>query len=437
MAKTANKREQKCPSLDRISDLPTSILTSILSLVPIEEAARTSVLSKNWRYLFNSIPNLKLSQIDLNRQKFVDNRWLLIVYNILLSRQDPIERFSFLFKFVEDYTIDIDNFIIFLSNKGIQELSLFNTTNNLYPITPCMFLCHTLRKLDLWNCKFTIPLPFEIFFNLKTLQLINVVSAGDELERLISCCPVLEKLRLSHCTWGRSLSIRAPNLLSLEIITRSPIGITLKDLNQLEHASFSFVLEEEKENIRSLYLKFTSELINLKKLTMQISLLDANAVFLFSCLLRNCPHLQDLGLVIRCQDSMSGPPRHCVGFDYWEKQKPLECLMHHLRTVQIHWLDLRCDYEIGFVNYLLMSAHVLERMSIGPRKWSREIGRDAARELSLVRKASPSAVLEVKDALNPWRSTTVTSSGASEGSSVTFRAGKGHGKRKDPIPGVL
>ncbi|XP_077228046.1 F-box/FBD/LRR-repeat protein At1g13570-like isoform X2 [Tasmannia lanceolata] len=446
MAETARKRVQESQGLDRISDLPTPILTSILSLVPIKQAARTSVLSKNWRYIWNSITNLYLNDTDFHHR---GSKWLSIVYHILHSRLDPIDRCCFYFKFVKLYTNHFDNFILCLNNKGIRELVLTNVGTNLYQITPYVFFCSALRKLELLNCEVAIPPSFKSFGYLKTLQFSNVLIACNHLERLISCCPVLEKLSLDHCMWGRSLSIPAPNLLSLEILSGSSVGISLKDLTQLEHASFSFVFpctnrvymrylrKLEKENkkkgnitgqlvellknlghVQSLYLKFEClsvekkpkslpvekvvkslpvrcQLVKLKKLTMEISLADANAVFLLSCLLRSCPHMQDLII----QASMIGPSGVSVEHDYWEKQRPSDCSMYQLRTVQIECLDLLCDYEIGFVKYLLMTAHVLKRMSIKHYTCTRRRVLDVEIGLLLVRMASPRAVLELKDAL--------------------------------------
>nr|GEY44698.1 hypothetical protein [Tanacetum cinerariifolium] len=45
-------------SLDRISNLPPTIIENILCLVPIKDAVRTSILSKQWRYSWVKIPNL-------------------------------------------------------------------------------------------------------------------------------------------------------------------------------------------------------------------------------------------------------------------------------------------------------------------------------------------------------------------------------------------
>ncbi|XP_077249533.1 F-box/FBD/LRR-repeat protein At1g13570-like [Tasmannia lanceolata] len=448
-----SKRFQKILSLDRMSDLPKPILTSILSLLPIEQAVRTSILSKKWRYLWNSIPNLELTDtMDLphedNYVYEIDlNRWLSVVYHILLSHQHPIEKCRFSINFVEPYTLDFHNFILCLSKKGIQELILFNTGINFYKITPYAFLCNSLKKLELWNCEVNLPFSFKRFGTLKTLELCSVAITNGQLERLISCCPVLERLRLDACVWGSNLCISAPNLKTLEIDTRSPIGISLKDVSSLDHASFWFawsctkiiykryqvvdgeeVVDQVEEgrtdevsqivkllmslhHVQSLSLYFVEsfaecllgeklperlpaqyQLVNLKKLTMLVNLTDVSATSILSCLLRSCPCLEDLVIEI----SMFDPPSHFVELDYWEKQRPSECLIYHLKKVQIDGVYPDCDYVMGFVKYLLMSAHVLKRMSISHYPHLGEKAKDRLFEFLLLRKASPCAVVTIK-----------------------------------------
>lgn len=50
------KRSKSC--LDRISELPDSVLTYILSLLPTRDAVKTSVLSQRWRHMWALISSL-------------------------------------------------------------------------------------------------------------------------------------------------------------------------------------------------------------------------------------------------------------------------------------------------------------------------------------------------------------------------------------------
>ncbi|MFS7961030.1 putative leucine-rich repeat domain superfamily, F-box-like domain superfamily [Helianthus anomalus] len=51
-------------SLDIITTFPQPIIKTILCLLPIREAARTSILSRDWRYKWTTIPKLVFSKPD-------------------------------------------------------------------------------------------------------------------------------------------------------------------------------------------------------------------------------------------------------------------------------------------------------------------------------------------------------------------------------------
>lgn len=44
--------------LDRFTNLPINVIHHIQDLIPIEDAARTSVLSRSWRHIWASNPKL-------------------------------------------------------------------------------------------------------------------------------------------------------------------------------------------------------------------------------------------------------------------------------------------------------------------------------------------------------------------------------------------
>ncbi|KAL5547381.1 hypothetical protein UlMin_007068 [Ulmus minor] len=58
--------------IDRISKLPDSVLIHILALLPTVEVIRTSLISKRWRQLWNSVPALEFfdAGIEEQEQKF-------------------------------------------------------------------------------------------------------------------------------------------------------------------------------------------------------------------------------------------------------------------------------------------------------------------------------------------------------------------------------
>ena len=57
-------------NVDRISKLPDSVILHILALLPTVEVIRTSLISKRWRHLWNSVPALEFCDVGVEEQKF-------------------------------------------------------------------------------------------------------------------------------------------------------------------------------------------------------------------------------------------------------------------------------------------------------------------------------------------------------------------------------
>lgn len=51
--------------LDRFEELPDEILTTIVSLLPLREAVRTSFISKRWRFIWASHSDLKFDFVNV------------------------------------------------------------------------------------------------------------------------------------------------------------------------------------------------------------------------------------------------------------------------------------------------------------------------------------------------------------------------------------
>ncbi|QHN96579.1 hypothetical protein S83_062957 [Arachis hypogaea] len=83
---------------DRISELPECIISRILSLLPTEEAVRTSVLSKEWINHWRSITSLHLDDIDMvyGRTKHIEHECFerFIYRSLLLTNSPRLDNFS-------------------------------------------------------------------------------------------------------------------------------------------------------------------------------------------------------------------------------------------------------------------------------------------------------------------------------------------------------
>ncbi|KAB2044307.1 hypothetical protein E1A91_D01G085700v1 [Gossypium mustelinum] len=154
MGKEVNRKKA-----DRISDLPDSILTHILSFLSTNEAVRTSILPTRWRYLFALLPNLHFDLEDVLRRK---------------------------------------NFNI---HRGVKHLDLNIYLDKFITLPDVLFTCRTLVSLKV-DKDFVLDVPRGVVHlpNLNTLHLESVKFLNDDsIKNLLSGCSNLEDMVLKQC----------------------------------------------------------------------------------------------------------------------------------------------------------------------------------------------------------------------------------------------
>ncbi|GAY32433.1 hypothetical protein CUMW_002350 [Citrus unshiu] len=220
---------------DRLSELSDHVLVNVLSCLTIQEAARTSILSSRWRYLWkwftgclnfhNSLTTaahkfeLRDDKVfDVERRKFVS--WVNQVLRSLQSR--TMEELRIRFDVTSDD--DIHNWIKFAVEKkvGRLELNFRRFLAGRWEVGQYNFPPHFVS--------------YSSFSSLTELSLINVAITGDVLAHLLSYCPLLEvlsviqsvclkhlkvsgsllKLKYLKLGYLECLEIDAPNLISFE-----------------------------------------------------------------------------------------------------------------------------------------------------------------------------------------------------------------------------
>ena len=211
---SGSKRDVK---LDRISNLPSDVTEKILSRLPIRDAVRTNVLSRQWRYKSAILPHLvfddRCVSTRMNHTIFVK-----IVDRVLLLHIGPIHKFKLtLENFVA--TSDIDIWILHLSRNSIKTLILQIGRGGRYTIPSCLFSCQELFRLELSHCLLKPPpSTFKGFKSLKALQIDNATMSQDVLENMIVSCPLLVTLTLIDCDGFTHLKINATCLRTLAVI---------------------------------------------------------------------------------------------------------------------------------------------------------------------------------------------------------------------------
>ncbi|XP_022039205.1 F-box/FBD/LRR-repeat protein At1g13570 isoform X1 [Helianthus annuus] len=215
------KRLSDVQQLDIITTLPQAIIETILCLLPIEEAARTSILSKEWRYKWTKIPNLvfdqfstvkisneekELSLYDQTQPHFYkaarknkDTRCTLFraIHQVLLQRQGPILEFTLTMSTLQT-PFEIDQVILHLSrNHTVKKLTLdFYDPYSYYLLLPVLPWRH-LTDLNIISCVVNHKPIFNGFGSLTSLSLNYVTISRGTLMHLLYNCPSLKSLCLS------------------------------------------------------------------------------------------------------------------------------------------------------------------------------------------------------------------------------------------------
>ncbi|XVF03384.1 hypothetical protein REPUB_Repub04eG0256600 [Reevesia pubescens] len=263
---------------DHISQLPNSILGTILSFLTIREAVRTSVLSTRWRYLWTtSLSNLNFdvtNMLDGNvysdfdyKNVYVDslhnisflrtrNRDFLNSVNQFLQHLDSdhdIKNLKVCFKLRAWHSSHLDEWISFAIARRAEEIDLCLSEKNYFNVLeddeevdeftiskffdyrtttdghkffdfPCDLLqsdgSATARCLRLEQCNLTPHHSNYLgFSSLTTLDLKWVDLKSDEhFQNLLSNCHLLECLNLHKCYHIYHLKLEHPSCQQLKCL---------------------------------------------------------------------------------------------------------------------------------------------------------------------------------------------------------------------------
>ncbi|EYU30200.1 hypothetical protein MIMGU_mgv1a018462mg, partial [Erythranthe guttata] len=210
--------------MDRISELSNDILQRILSLLSQEDAVRTSVLSKSWRDIWCTRPNLDLSDtnfkheflstVDKTLQRYSDQKICLEKFQLSMSlyySHSELKSVWFLEKWIRA-----------LTNMGVKEfrLSIYSKDSRRrrrrVKLPSVVFEAEFLEDLHVEGFMFDrTTIERNILSNhLKKLHLEKVHIEDRIFQKIISSCPLIETMILKSC---KSIEIYPPSLETIRI----------------------------------------------------------------------------------------------------------------------------------------------------------------------------------------------------------------------------
>ncbi|OMO52821.1 hypothetical protein CCACVL1_29062 [Corchorus capsularis] len=407
------KRGEKAE--DRISELPHEVLVYILSLLPMEEAARTCILSHRWRKVWTFVPVLNFDgsktlydyeKIDLDhneKKKILDlekHRYINWVNTVLKSYKGPaIEEFKVRFDLDLHFCCEIDRWIRFALDKKVKrlELDLKNyqgcRQQKCYQF-PLLSNNYTMKRLR------SRTLGFPSCKSLTALILKEINVNGDVLQHFISSCKFLERLSIRgsnslislnfgspiflkyleiiYCFNVRNLELSACNLASFRYfgprmsfpfekfqnLVELSLGGSYCDyfIYKIRHFS-AFLTQVNKLELHLLEIKEDMEfqdwpvLSHLRQLELIVDGNFDDNLLVFSPLIHASPNLYRLALQVDWNEPSVKAKAMTVP----------ESPHYQLKEVEmVGFMGLGADTE--FITYLVKNAVMLEKITVDPRE---------------------------------------------------------------------
>ncbi|CAN1334915.1 Putative F-box/LRR-repeat protein At5g02930 [Linum perenne] len=218
--------------IDRLSDLPDSILHYILSFLDTKSSVQTCILSKRWRCVWKYVDVLNFIRIPLDQD---DHQYERHVDQVLSLRSDcsSVRKVRIDCEF-HLYRMNLrdrvfDKIVKYAASHGVQELFICSrqskTVDEVGLVCPCY---QSLKVLELSQASIE-KTAFGLWSCLQLLGSLTLTDCwlkfGDASVDAFANFPILESLKLVHCCDPGTgfetsvLKVRGSKLINLDIVS--------------------------------------------------------------------------------------------------------------------------------------------------------------------------------------------------------------------------
>nr|POE53727.1 f-box protein [Quercus suber] len=372
----------KPTGVDRISNLPDSLLCHILSFLTTKEAVVTSILSNRWKTLWTLVPKLdfdshqfkEISSSDEEQSPNQFNRYGFTFAHIvsrfwaLRNRNNayPLKQFR-LYWHSDTDPIQVETWVHAALSHELEELELHICFPELFNFPSALFnYARTLVVLNLMGNNVFVNPPSSAllgFPSLKTLYLDNVCAY--QYNKLELNAPALEYLCFSGYVIEHTL------LGNLSNLVEANIEVVYDEIKDYGNMIMDFI--KQLSNVKSLQLDSVLNQFLCKATKFDLPMFHNLAFLNFhvgACLWHVLPHLLHLApnlAVLVFEKEYTGfyvcdEEDTSIIERMFNEDVPI-CISSHLKT--FHFIGFEGSiYELKFVGHILKTARFLKTMTV-------------------------------------------------------------------------
>ncbi|KAD4982993.1 hypothetical protein E3N88_19664 [Mikania micrantha] len=340
----------KYRSLNGISNLPENVFESILTLMPIKDALRTSVLLKKWRYSWRSMPKLVFTSnmvkvpSDCGCGQLKKYKLVNAIFHVLLLHNGPsILEFDFSNNELQ-MDSEFDQILSHLSKgNNVKELALIS----FYHLPISFYSLQGLERIHLENCDFEPILTFNGFSRLRKMVFINVGISARMLQHFLSNCPLLEEVILRD--YGGLDFAGEIKFTFVEFLQCVPLIKTLEISQYPMKVLLAGAMPHE----------LPTSLDHLKHLQLDMCIMEQDEISSALCMIRSSPVLEKMVLLMYNKKL----PVRQIPNNFLDLENYSDLKLGHLETLEIE-MSRKSPLVMDFVKLVMAKAPVLKKVRI-------------------------------------------------------------------------